>query len=138
MGVESGGVDRSAVFNQCVRDGLLLGVVIGAASGTAAAPVLGTIIGAVVGLVLAIPVALLVAAVIAAAAQPPGTVAAFRRRVDVTLAVLWVATAALAVGWISLDPLVGAAPALTMLAVMTLGLLLVRRRLRRLAPTANG
>jgi hypothetical protein len=136
MGTEAAGVDRNVVFNRCVVDGLVLGTIVGAASGTAAAPVLGTIIGAFVGLLIAIPVALIVAAVIARSAREPGSVRAYRRRIDVTLIVLAAAAALLAIGWISLDPLVGAAPALTMLAVIVLGLLLVRARLRRLcAPT---
>ncbi len=76
----SAGVDRSAVFNQCVRDGLILGVITGAASGTAAAPVLGTILGALLGVVLAIPVSLVVAAVIGQAARPPSINAERYRR----------------------------------------------------------
>jgi hypothetical protein len=138
MTTEAAGLDRNVVFNRCVVDGLVLGTVVGAASGTAAAPVLGTIIGAFVGLLLAIPVALVVAAVIARAAREPGTVTAYRRRIDVTFVVLAAATALLAIGWISLDPLVGSAPALTMLLVLVLGLLLVRARLRRLAAPAPG
>lgn len=136
--MESAGVDRSVVFNQCVRDGLILGVITGAASGTAAAPVLGTILGALLGLVLAVPVSLVVAAAVAPPARDPGTAQAFRRRIDVTFGVFALLVAALAVGWISLDPLVGAAPAITMLVVVVLGLLFERRRLRRLAPVPNG
>lgn len=137
MTTEAAGLDWNVVFNRCVLDGLILGTVVGAASGTAAAPVLGTIIGAVVGLVVAIPVALIVATVIARAARGPGTVREYRRRIDLTFVLLAVATAALAIGWISLDPLVGSAPALTMLAVVVLGLLLERSRLRRLAPQVD-
>ena len=135
--MDSAGMDRSVVFNQCVRDGLILGVITGVASGTAAAPVLGTIVGALVGLVLAVPVALIVAAAVAPPARAPRTAPAFRRRIDVTFAVLALLVAALAVGWISLDPLVGAAPAVTMLVVVVLGLLFERRRLRRVAPAPN-
>ncbi len=135
---EPNGTDRNAVLNQCVRDGLVLGAITGAASGTAAAPVLGTIIGTFVGLVLAIPVALVVGAVIAQSVRTSGTATSFRRRVDVTLAVLVVATVALAVGWISLDPLVGAAPAVTMLVVVVLGVVFERRRLRRLVAAPEG
>jgi hypothetical protein len=137
MTTEAPGLDRTVVLNRCVVDGLILGAVVGAASGTAAAPVLGTIIGAFVGLLIAIPVALLVAAVIARSVREPGNVPRYRRRIDVTFAVLGLATALLTIGWISLDPLVGSAPALTMLVVVVLGLLLVRTRLRRLAPTAG-
>jgi hypothetical protein len=136
--MEPAGVDRSVVFNQCVRDGLILGVITGAASGTAAAPVLGTIIGALVGLVLAVPVSLLVAAAVAPSARAAGNGPSFRRRIDVTFVVFAALVALLAVGWISLDPLVGAAPAITMLVVVVLGLLFERRRLRRLAPAPNG
>jgi hypothetical protein len=127
------GVDRNAVFGECVRDGLVLGVVTGAASGTAAAPVLGTIVGVLVGFCLAIPVSLIAAAAIAGSLRPSGTVQAFRRRVDVTLAVLGIGTAALAVGWISLGALVGPWPGLAMLVTVVVGLCIVRARLHRLA-----
>ena len=131
-------MDQNAVFSRCVRDGLILGVVTGAASGTMAAPVLGTIVGLFVGLVLAIPVSLVAGAVIARSVRSPGTVPAFRRRVDVTFAVLAIGTAALAVGWISLEALVGPWPALTMLVTVVVGLLIVRPRLHRLASASAG
>ena len=67
-----------------------------------------------------------------------GTVQAYRRRIDVTFAVLAAATAALAVGWISLRALVGPWPALTMLVTVVIGLLVVRPRLFRLAPAPTG
>src|SRR6478735_2654596 len=97
-GMDSAGVDRSAVFNQCVRDGLILGVITGAASGSAAAPVLGTIIGALLGLVLAVPVSLIVAAAVAPPARTPGSASTFRRRIDVTFGVFALVVAALAIG----------------------------------------
>lgn len=136
--MELAGVDRNVVVGQCVRDGLILGIVTGAASGTAAAPVLGTFVGAVVGLCLAIPISLVAAAAIARSVRPSATVQAFRRRVDVTFAVLAAGTAALAVGWISLEALVGAWPAVTMLVTVVVGLLIVRRRLHRLASAPAG
>jgi hypothetical protein len=131
-------VERNPLVNECVRDGLLLGLITGAASGTAAAPVIGTIIGAIAGVVFAIPVALILAGVIGAAARPPGTAGTVRRRIDVTFGVFALLVALLAVGWISLEPLVGAAPAITMLVVIVLGLLLVRMRLRRLIAAPAG
>ena len=134
MAMEPAGADRNAVFSRCARDGLVLGVV----SGTAAAPVLGTIVGAVVGVILAIPVALVAGAAIASSVGASGAEQSFRRRVDVVFAVLGIGTAALAVGWISLDPLVGPWPALAMFAVVAIGLLVLRPRLQRLtAPPAG-
>jgi hypothetical protein len=131
--VELTGVERSAVFGECVRDGLILGVVTGAVSGTVAAPVIGTILGALFGFVVAIPVALIVAAAISGAVVPSATVESFRRRVDVTFAIFAVAIAALAIGWISLEALVGAWPAIAMFVVVVVGLLIIRRRLHKLA-----
>lgn len=136
--MELAGVDRNVVFGRCVRAGLVLGLVTGAASGTTAAPVLGTFVGALVGFCLAVPVSLVAAAAIAHSVHASGTVQAFRRRIDVTFAVLGAATAALAVGWISLRALVGPWPALTMLATVVVGLLIVRPRLYRLAPAPAG
>lgn len=137
-GAEPGGPppanDAGRAFNQALLHGLVLGIVAGLASGTAAAPVLGTVVGAVVGAVLALPVALLAAWVISAPLRTPGRETAFLRRLDVTLVVLGVATAALAVGWISLEALVGPWPALAMLVVVVAGLVAVRFRLRRLVP----
>jgi hypothetical protein len=135
--MEPAGRDPNAVFSRCVRAGLLLGVITGAVSGTVAAPVLGTIVGAVVGLCAGIPVALVAGAAIARSVRSPGTEAAYRRRVDVTFVVLGVATAALAIGWISLDPLVGPGPALAMLATVVVGLLVLRPRLRRSGPATT-
>lgn len=91
-----------------------------------------------VGFCLAVPVSLVAAAAIAHSVHASGTVQAFRRRIDVTFAVLGAATAALAVGWISLRALVGPWPALTMLATVVVGLLIVRPRLYRLAPAPAG
>jgi hypothetical protein len=108
--------------------GLLIGAVTGAASGTVAAPVLGTIIGAIVGSVVAVPIASVAALVLYHSAGSPR----FGRRVDLTLLILGVGTALLAIGWISLRALVGPWPALTMLAVVVIGLALVRPRLHRL------
>jgi len=136
--MELEGVDRNAVLRECVRDGLILGFVTGAASGTVSAPVLGTIVGAVVGFFLAIPLTLIAAAAIAGSLQPSGTVQGLWRRIDVTFAVLATGTAALAIGWISLEALVGAWPAVTMLVVVVVGLVIVRRRLHRLAPEPPG
>lgn len=138
MATERAGVGKNAVLSQCVRDGIVLGAVAGAASGTAAAPVLGTIVGLVVGVVLAIPFSLIAGAAIAASVRESGTVRAYRRRVDVTLTVLAAGTALLAIGWISLDPLVGPSPAIAMLVAVVIGLAIVRRRLLRLSPIANG
>jgi hypothetical protein len=135
MRTDLAGVERNEVFGRSVRDGIILGAVTGAASGTAAAPVLGTILGAAVGFTLAVPIALIAAAVIARGVHPSGTVRAFRRRVDVTFAVLAAGTAALAVGWISLEALVGAAPAVTMLVTVVVGLAIIRPRLLRLVAT---
>lgn len=129
-------VDRNQMFGRCMRDGMILGVATGVVSGTVAAPVLGTIVGGVVGLFLAVPVSLIAAAAIAASVRPDGTAPAFRRRVDVTFAVLGLATAALAAGWISLDPLVGPGPAIAMFVTVVVGLLVVRRGLRRRVPTS--
>jgi hypothetical protein len=134
--VEQAGVERNRLFSRCVRDGLILGVVTGLASGTVAAPVLGTIIGGFVGLVVGVPVALIAGAVIGQSVRDDGSPGDVRRRIDVTFIVLGAATAALAVGWISLDPLVGAGPAVTMFVVVALGLVLVRRGLRRLPAVA--
>ncbi|MGZ8766403.1 MAG: hypothetical protein ACXW2C_12015, partial [Acidimicrobiia bacterium] len=94
-------VDRNVVFGRCVRAGLVVGLVAGAASGTVAFPVLGTFVGALVGFGLAVPVSLAAATAIANSVHATGTVQGFRRRIDVTFAVLAAATAALAVGWIS-------------------------------------
>ncbi len=132
------GVERNAVFGTCVRDGIILGVVTGAVSGTAAAPVLGTILGALFGFCVAIPVALILAAAISRAVVPSATVESFFRRIDITFGIFAAAIAALAVGWISLDALVGAWPAVTMFLVVVVGLVLIRRRLHKLAsPSAS-
>jgi hypothetical protein len=134
--MELEGVDRNLVFGRSFRAGLVLGLVTGAASGTAAAPVLGTILGAFVGFCLAIPIALVAATAIARSVRPSGTVQEYRRRIDVTFAVLAAGTLALAIGWISLEALVGSGPALTMLGTVVVGLLIVRPRLFRLAPAS--
>lgn len=126
--------DPNRVLGLCLLYGLLIGATTGAASGTVAAPVIGTIIGTIVGTMVALPVALIAAAVISRSVASP----AYRRRVDVTLLTLGVATAVLAVGWISLRALVGPWPALTMLVVVVVGLLLVRPRLHRLVPRVDG
>ncbi len=113
--------------------GVVVGTVTGAVTGTVAAPVIGTMIGAIVGVVAAVPVALIAATVISRSVGSPK----YRRRADATLLVLGLATAVLAIGWISLRALVGPWPALTMLAIVIIGVLVVRPRRHRLgrAPT---
>lgn len=118
-------LDPNRVLGLCFVYGLLIGAVAGAASGTVAAPVIGTIIGTILGTIVAVPVSLVAATAISRSVGSPG----YRRRVDVTLLVLGIATAGLAVGWISLRALVGPWPAVTMLVVVLAGLLLVRQRL---------
>ncbi|MEZ5382547.1 MAG: DUF2510 domain-containing protein [Microthrixaceae bacterium] len=126
-------LEPSEVLGRAVAYGLLIGVVTGTASGTVAAPVLGTIVGAGVGAFVALPASLIAATFISRSVASPH----YRRRVDATLLVLGIATAALAIGWISLRPLVGPWPALTMLVVVVAGLLVVRPRLRRLGAGAT-
>jgi hypothetical protein len=120
--------EASEVLGRTFAYGLLIGVVTGAASGTVAAPVLGTIIGAGAGAFVAVPASLIAATFISRSVASPR----YRRRVDATLLVLGAGTALLAIGWISLRALVGPWPALTMLAVVVVGLLVVRPRLHRL------
>ena len=127
--------DAGGAFGQAMLYGLALGTVAGIASGTAAAPVIGTVLGAFAGAALATPVSLLAAWAISAPLRQPGDEHAYRRRLDVTLVVLGVATLALAIGWISLEPLVGPWPALAMLVVVVAGLVVARLRLRRLVST---
>lgn len=125
--------DANRVLLYCLLYGLGLGTVAGAASGTAAAPVLGTMLGAFVGALVGTPVALVAAVVVSRSVGTPQ----YAQRVDVTLLVLGIATALLAVGWISLRALVGPWPALTMLAVIVAGLIVVRPRLHRLGADPN-
>ena len=124
----------AGVFGRTFVYGLSIGVLAGIASGTAGAPVVGTVIGPFVGLAIAVPVSLLTAAVIALSARPPVTAKAYQRRVDVTLVILAIATAAVAAAWINLRPLVGPWPAIAMLAVVLVCLVGVRPLLRRLVP----
>ncbi|MGV0791789.1 hypothetical protein [Mycolicibacterium sp. XJ1819] len=126
----------SGVFLRTFLYGLVIAAVTGAASGTAGIPVLGTVLGPFVGLALGLPVALLTATVIAISARSSVTPRSYRRCIDVTMAVLVLATAAVAAVWINQRALVGPWPALTMLAVVVVCLLVVRPLLRRLVPPA--
>jgi hypothetical protein len=132
------GADAGQVFVAAMLYGLGLATITGAVSGTVAAPVLGTILGAIFGASVGLPISLVAGAVIAAPLRRAAAATAYRRRVDVTLIVLGLATAALAAGWISLRALVGPWPALTMLAVVVIGLLVVRPRLQKMGPPAEG
>ena len=117
------------VFGITFRYGMIVGAVTGAVSGTVAFPVIGTILGVLLGAVAAVPAALAAGYAISRAVGTPD----YQRRVDLTLLVLGVLTAALAIGWISLRALVGPWPAIAMLATVVAGLLLVRPRLHGLA-----
>jgi hypothetical protein len=111
-----------------------IAVLTGLISGTVGMPIFGTIFGLMAGVGIGIPVALITAAAVAAAARPSVTPKTYRLCIDVTLVVLYVAVIALAVVWMNQRALAGPWPAYTMLALVLIGFIVVRPRLRRLAP----
>ncbi|MGZ5422456.1 MAG: DUF2510 domain-containing protein [Aeromicrobium sp.] len=127
-------VGVAAVFGRTFAYLLGIAVLTGIVSGTVGMPIFGTIFGLVAGFGIGIPVALITAAVIAAAARPMVTPKTYRRCIDVTLVVLFVATVALAVVWINQQALVGPWPAYTMLVLVAVCFIAVRPLLRRLVP----
>jgi len=127
-------VSAAGVFGRTFAYLLGIAVIIGIISGTVGMPIFGTIFGLIAGVGIGIPVALITAAVIAAAARPAVTPKTYRRRIDVTLVVVFVATIALGVVWINQKAMVGPWPAYTMLALVAICFIAVRPFLRRLVP----
>jgi hypothetical protein len=127
-------VSVAAVFGRTFAYLLGIAVIIGIISGTVGMPIYGTMFGLIVGIGIGIPLALITAAVFAAAARPTVTPKTYRRCIDVTFVVLFVATVALAVVWINQRALAGPWAAYTMIALVAVCFIAVRPRLRRLVP----
>ena len=125
-------MSAAGVFGRTFTYVVVLGFVAGIVSGTVGLPIIGTIIGAVAGLGIGIVLALITATVIGFAARASVTPRTYQRWVDVMLAILAVATVALAVVWMNQRALVGSSPAITMLIIVLPSLVVIRILLRRL------
>jgi hypothetical protein len=125
-------MSAAGVFGRTFTYVVVLGFVAGIVSGTVGLPIIGTIIGAAFGLGIGIAVALITATVIGFAARASVTPRTYQRWVDVMLAILAVATVALAVVWMNQRALVGSSPAITMLIIVLPSLVVIRILLRRL------
>ncbi|MFI5507375.1 DUF2510 domain-containing protein [Mycobacterium sp. NPDC051804] len=125
----------AGVFGRVFAYMLAVGVLTGIISGTVGMPIFGTIFGLIAGIAIGIGVGLIAGAVIAFAARPSVAPKTYRLCIDVTLVVLYIATAALAIVWINQKALVGPRPAYTMLVVVLIAFIAVRPRFRRLVPT---
>ncbi len=127
-------VSVAGVFGRVFAYVFGIAILAGIVSGNVGMPIFGTIFGSIAGVGIGIPVALITATVIALAARPSVTPTSYRRCIDVTLVVLYVATAALAVVWINQRALSGPWPAYSMLATVLVCFIAVRPLLRRLVP----
>lgn len=114
---------------------ILIGAVTGAGSGTVAVPVFGTFFGGLLGLGAGVCVGALIAATCAAAARPEVSGRAYRRTVDVTLALVGVASAVFAgLFWYGVTEEIALRGAIAIFVIAVICLVVVRPRLRRLVP----
>ena len=104
------------------------------AGGTAAVPVIGTWVALWIGFAVGLPLGFSVAGVLSAAARDEVSTAGYRKTLDSTLAVLGVATVAVAVGfgfWAA-EPAVGIRCGVAMVITAGLCMWFARNRLQRL------
>lgn len=119
---------RATPFGRTFLWGVMIGLLTGGVTGTLGVPVIGTVIGVIAGLIVGVPFALFTALAIDKAVRSAATVQSYRRAVDLTLLVLGVATAVVAM---FTSTLFGYYLPIAMVVIAVACLLVVRPWLRR-------